>query len=113
MYNKLLLLHIDIDLNWTLKETIEKIKEWEGINKNPENKKEEWRLRNLEKKTLYIREELGEKLEHLNFQEGGTRLQIEKGVIPGLSEVAVTIKEFKTEVTANLSLKEDTTIGEL
>lgn len=70
-------------------------------------------MRNLEKKTLFIREELGEKLQHLNFQEGGTRLQIERGIIPGLSEIAVTVKEFKTEATVNLSLKEETTIGEL
>lgn len=75
-------------------------------------KENKYRLKNLEKKTLYIREEMDKKLKDFGFQEGGTRLKLEIGDVPGLEDIALKVKEYTTEATVNLFVKAETTIDE-
>ena len=98
-----------MDIEWTLRETIEKIKEWEGVEKASTT---EYRLNNLEKKSLYIREELDKKLKDLGFQDGGVRLRFETGPVPGIEDIAIKIKEYTSGVIVDLSVKAVTTVDE-
>ncbi len=98
-----------MELEWTLRLAIDKIKEWEGIAKTDPEK---WRLRNLAKKSLYIREEMDKKLRDLDFQEGGTRLELETGEIPGIEDVALKIKEFASGAAVSVFVKNETTVAE-
>ncbi len=102
-----------MELEWTLRETLEKIKEWEGISKpKPGTEPEKYRLRNLAKKSLYVKEELDKKLKDLEFQEGGTRLELEAGEVPGLEDIALKIREYSSGATVNMFVKAETTVAE-
>ena len=101
---------IDIELEWTLRELLEKIKEWEGIIKT--DCAEKYRLRNQEKKSLYIKEELDKKLKDLEFQQGGIRLLLETGEVPGLEDIALKVKEYASGASVNVFVKAETTVAE-
>ena len=61
---------------------------------------------------LYVKAELTKKLKDLDFQEGGARLEIENGEVPGLEDVAVKIKEFTSGAVINLFVKAETSVAE-
>lgn len=96
-----------MDLEWTLTKLLEKIKQWEEVPKETK-----CRLKNLEKKSLYIREEMDKKLKDLGFEEGGVRIKLEVGDVPGLEDIVLKVKEYTTGVTVNLFVKAETTVDE-
>lgn len=50
------------------------------------------RLRNLEFNQLYYKDEYTKPLTELKFEEGGTRLKIERGEIPVSGNIPIKIK---------------------
>jgi len=99
----------DVDLEWTIKELIERIKDWEGIKPTTAEK---YRLRNLEKKSLYVKEELNKKLKDFDIKEPYIRLMLETGEIPSLDQVALKIREFKSLATVDAFVKPETSVAE-
>ena len=96
-----------MNLEWSLSKLLDKIKEWEGVAEETK-----CRLKNLEKKSLYIKEEMNKKLKDLGFEEGGLRIKLEIGDVPGLGDIALKVKEYTTKVTVNLFVKAETTVDE-
>ncbi|EAR90666.1 ubiquitin carboxy-terminal hydrolase (macronuclear) [Tetrahymena thermophila SB210] len=63
------------------------------------------RLRNLENKQIYFKDEYSKSLEELGFQEGGTRLLLERGEIPVSGNIPIKIKnssKHKVAETQNM-----------
>lgn len=99
----------NVDINWTIEEMHEKLKQFMGIPAD-----EERRLRRELDNSLIVKEELGIKLkEYEDFQEGGVRLKLEYGRFPAIEELALTVAIYgDTDFQLRFYFKKDSTIAE-
>lgn len=99
----------NIDINWTIEELTEKLKQYMGIDKN-----EERRLRRELDNSLIVKEELSLKLlEYPEFREGGVRLKMEYGRFPSIEELALTVALYSEQsLKLRFYLKKESTILE-
>ena len=78
--------------------------------------KEDYRLRRLVDNELYVVEELGTIVRHMeHFEDGGVRLLLEKGRAPRMEEVALIIRPYKIsnqEEDFNFYFRKDLTLRE-
>jgi len=78
----------NVDLNWTIQEMFEKLKQFMGIPAT-----EERRLRREIDNSLIVKEELKVHLkDYPEFQEGGVRLRLENGRFPAIEELTLTVE---------------------
>jgi len=99
----------NVDLNWTIGELHEKLKQYMGIDKN-----EDRRLKRLYDNSLIVKEELGVKLsDYPEFIEGGVRLRIEYGRFPSVEEIALNVALFQEpEMTLRFYFNKESVIHE-
>ena len=82
-----------VDLDWTLKRLTKFLEEKNDLDTNNEH-----RLRSLKENRIFHLEEMDTKLKaYEDFQEGGTRIQIELGRPTTLAEIAISVMMHRKE----------------
>ena len=99
----------NVDLNWTISELTEKLKQYMGIKQD-----EERRLRREFDNSLIVKEELSIKLfDYPEFREGGVRLKMEYGRFPSVEELALSVALYnEKKLRLRFYLKKESTILE-
>ena len=99
----------NIDINWTIEELHEKLKQYMGI-----DEKQERRLRREYDNSLIVKEELGVQLrDYPEFLEGGVRLKMEFGRFPSIEELAVSVSVYgNPEFSLRFYFKKEGTVAE-
>mmetsp|Transcript_24293 Transcript_24293/g.27558 ORF Transcript_24293/g.27558 Transcript_24293/m.27558 type:complete len:1186 (-) Transcript_24293:154-3711(-) len=97
-----------VPLKWTIKEVTDFLKKKYGV-----DIKEVCRLRNMYKNTLYCIEELNTSLKALGFDEGGMRLQLERGEVPNVGLTTIRVSVDPKERVTDVFLKDIETVEEL
>ena len=99
----------NIDINWTIEELNEKLKQYMGI-----DEKQERRLRREFDNSLIVKEELKVQLkDYPEFWEGGVRLKMEFGRFPSIEELAVSVSVYGNPgYSLKFYFKKESTVAE-
>jgi hypothetical protein len=100
--------YADVSLEWKLKRLLSELKQLFHI-----EGKQAVRVRKLMDNSVFTQEQLNIKLDRLGFEEGGLRLQLERGNLPRQGEIVVRVGLESSDESLDVFTNPRSSVGEL